>query len=102
MLDTAEQKKQFRTDPAKFKEYRKAIETDMNSGFAHVRTPGAPDIVPVTHPKQSLKDSSEQTQTVEFIKEMMKQRLGSQCDQLEGKLIPKKFGFGCRFVSCGH
>lgn len=30
---------EFRTDPDKFTEYRKAIESDMNGGFAFVSLP---------------------------------------------------------------
>ncbi|KAH0835158.1 hypothetical protein AYO21_10319 [Fonsecaea monophora] len=74
-----QQKEEFRKDPAKFLQYRKAIETDMNSNFAF-----------------SLKDSPQQALAVDGITKMMKARLGSRSEDLSDILIPTEFGFGCR------
>lgn len=76
---TEEQKEEWRKDETKFRDYRKAIEAEMNGGFAF-----------------AFEGSSEQLMAVDYITQMMKTRLGPDHQDLAKKLIPTTFGFGCR------
>lgn len=46
---------------------------------------------------QAFSDSPEQKMAVQFIADMMKERVGPEKAELAEKLIPTKFGFGCRY-----
>lgn len=52
---------------------------------------------------QAFSDSPEQKMAVQFITDMMKERVGPEKAELAEKLIPTKFGFGCRYdgFPCG-
>ena len=59
-------------------DYRKNVEHDLNMNF-----------------RRYMRDSAEQTQTIQSVQESMKNRLGSHAEFLAGKLIPS-YPFGCR------
>jgi hypothetical protein len=72
----------------------------MNSGFAFVwQTSSLPRYVDrLLISSQSFSNAPEQRMAVEETTKMMKARLGPGQAELSEKLIPTKFGFGCRWV----
>ncbi|KAH6868165.1 putative monooxygenase [Alternaria rosae] len=74
---TDAQKREFEAHPEKLVAYRKAIEADLNSGFA-----------------SALHDSPEQALARENLTQMMRARLGKD-NGLADRIIPS-FGVGCR------
>ncbi|EGC46868.1 flavin-binding monooxygenase [Histoplasma capsulatum var. duboisii H88] len=84
LLDSEEQKEEWRRDPEKYRAYRKMIEHELNVRF-----------------RFALRNSKESDEANAFSYKEMTTKLGDN-EYLKEKIIPKDFNVGCRRPTPGN